>query len=178
MLYAAVAQEGSDPSVTPRGEGAGEEARRIPSNTAATRQQQALGDAPHPETAGQRHSPLAHGVSPRAGCKQSDGGDRPSAAGKNGVIRSAAPHCPFCGVFSGDYHLMFTSLFGFKVSLLQVSFLMCRETEKCELKTLKNLEMKKEISWCLSNCHGFRQLALQRMRVPLCTGAGLGAGGC
>lgn len=99
VLYVAIAQEGSDLTpVTTRGRGAGEEGRTIPSNAAATRQQQALGDALYPEMVGQRHSPLAYRVSPRGGCKQSlKVVDGPSAAGRTAlsvlqhrVVRSAA----------------------------------------------------------------------------------------
>lgn len=39
MLYATVAQIGSDPSTTHQSRGAGEEERTIPSNVAATKQQ-------------------------------------------------------------------------------------------------------------------------------------------
>lgn len=75
-------------------------------------------------------------------------------------------------MFSGDYQLTFTGLFGFKVSFLQVSFVIYRNPGKHELK---NHEMKKESSQCLSNSHCFRELSLQGMwgmQVPLCTATG------
>lgn len=65
--------------------------RMIPGNAAATSQQQALGNALHPETKGQQYSPRAHRVSPKGGCKTTYGG------GMDPLLQ--AKQCyPFCSM--------------------------------------------------------------------------------
>ena len=59
------------------------------------------------------------------------------------------------------------TMFGFKVSFLQVSFVTCRETEKHELKSLKNEEMKEGF-------HSVVQAAVALESSPAVDGAGCG----
>lgn len=171
MLYAAVAQIGSDPSTTHQSRGAGEEGRTIPSNITATKQQWAWDRHGTLRQGTEGQSPHLRGE-PQGRLQVDGGGRRTLCCWQNRIICSAALHCSLCSVFSGDYQLTFTSLFGFKESFLQVSFVIYRKPEKHELK---NHEMKKESSQCLSNSRCFRELSLQRMggtQVPLCTAAG------
>lgn len=149
-------QKGSDPSFTPRGAGSGEN------------------DSWDHGTAVQ---PLCLWGEPQRWLQNHLCGSWTHCCRQNSIFHSAASHCPFCSIFSRDYELMFTSLLGFKVSSLQISIMMGRETEKHELKIWRTKRWRKRFYSIFQIAKALVHCLWRKMLAPLCTGAGLGLEG-